>query len=64
MDDLDAIADGIRVRFELVDDAREQAIHRSRDLIRICARSIRAMHREEWDSADPSSKMHVTPRVS
>ncbi|MCO5183018.1 MAG: haloacid dehalogenase [Anaerolineae bacterium] len=52
MDDLDAIADGIRVRFELVDDAREQAIHRSRDLIRICARSIRAMHREEWDSAE------------
>lgn len=52
MDELETIADGIRIRFELVDDAREQAIQQSRDLIRICARSIRAMHREEWDSAE------------
>jgi translin len=52
MDPLELIADGIRSDFEQTDAAREQAIGRSRELIRICARSIRAMHREEWDSAD------------
>lgn len=52
MDELDPIADTIRDQFEQVDHAREQAIARSRELIRMCARSIRAMHREEWDSAE------------
>jgi translin len=52
VDQLETIADGIRVQFEETDAAREHAIGRSRELIRICARSIRAMHREEWDSAE------------
>lgn len=41
MDNLDAIADTIRNR----------AYERSRRLISVCARAIRAAHREEWEEA-------------
>ncbi|NDJ61996.1 MAG: haloacid dehalogenase [Chloroflexi bacterium] len=32
-------------------EARDQAIARSRELIRLCAEAIRATHRHEWDNA-------------
>lgn len=52
MDELDAIADGIRAEMELTSSARDQAYQRSRELISVCARAIRAVHREEWDTAE------------
>lgn len=52
MDQLEEIADVIRNQFERVNTARDQAYQRSRELTRLCARSIRAMHREEWQTAE------------
>lgn len=51
MDKLEQIADEIRAEFEEVNSARDQAYQRSRQLTRICARTIRAIHREEWELA-------------
>ncbi len=51
MDDLTAIIDRIRNELEMQNDARDNAIRRSRELIRYCANSIRAMHRAEFDQA-------------
>lgn len=45
---LEAIAEDIRQEFENVDEARDQAYYRSRQLISVCAKSIRAIHREDW----------------
>lgn len=50
-DQLDSIVDEIRNEFEDVDAARDLAFQRSRKLISICARAIRAIHRDEWDKA-------------
>src|SRR3989338_4122767 len=47
MDNLDHIADRIRANFTLKNAARDQALERSRTLIRHCANSIRATHRDE-----------------
>jgi translin len=52
MDQLDIIADQIRTDFEQVNTARDQAYQRSRQLISLCARAIRAIHREEWSTAE------------
>lgn len=49
--DLQTIVDRIRDELEARSDARDQAIRRSRTLIRYCANSIRAMHRGEFDEA-------------
>lgn len=49
---LDQIADDIRGSFEIVNDVRDTAYEQSRKLISICARSIRAIHREEWGNAE------------
>lgn len=49
---LDEILAGIRVGLEADDAVRELALQDSRALTRLCARSIRAMHREEWETAD------------
>jgi translin len=51
-DHLDQITDNIRSSFEEVNDARDQAYEQSRRLISVCAKSIRAIHREEWDQAE------------
>ncbi len=51
MDELEAIAERIRADLTARDEAREAALHRSRELIRLCATAIRSAHREEWDSA-------------
>ena len=48
---LESIADGNRAELEEVDKARDTAYQQSRQLTRICARAIRAIHREEWDPA-------------
>lgn len=45
---LDNISDSIREEFEEINLARDTAYQRSRKLVAICARSIRAIHREDW----------------
>lgn len=52
MDQLDTTTDQIRAEFEQVNTARDQAYQRSRQLISLCARAIRAIHREEWPKAE------------
>jgi len=49
---LEQIADDIRSHMEEINSARDLAYQRSRQLTRVCARTIRAIHREEWDVAD------------
>jgi translin len=49
--ELDQTAETIRHHFEQVNDARNLAYNRSRSLISLCARAIRAIHRDEWDKA-------------
>jgi translin len=52
MDELDSTAEAIRRHMEQIDEARDQAYGRSRSLIALCARAIRAIHREEWAAAE------------
>ena len=47
MDNLDQIAERIRFNFTTKNDKRDAALERSRALIRHCANSIRATHRDE-----------------
>lgn len=49
--ELEETAENIRQYFEQVNDARNLAYNRSRSLISLCARAIRAIHRDEWDRA-------------
>ena len=51
IDNLDAISDRIRESFNVKNQARDQALAHSRELIRYCAKAIRAIHREEFDTA-------------
>jgi translin len=51
MDQLGEIIDGIREALTVENRARDQALQRSRGLIRLCAHAIRATHREEWQVA-------------
>jgi translin len=51
MDELDAIAERIRADLSARNEARDAALRRSRELIRLCATAIRAAHREEWGAA-------------
>ncbi len=50
--ELDQTAETIRSYFEQINDARNLAYNRSRSLISLCARSIRAIHRDEWETAE------------
>ncbi|MEM7116511.1 MAG: haloacid dehalogenase [Chloroflexota bacterium] len=52
MDKLEQTVDAIRGELEQMSMARDQAYQRSRSLISLCARSIRAIHREEWEKAE------------
>ncbi len=52
MEQLDQIAETIRANMEQTAAARDHAYQQSRSLIALCARSIRAIHREEWDAAE------------
>ena len=47
MSNLTAISDRIRTDFLARNTARDEAINRSRELIRFCAEGIRAIHRHE-----------------
>lgn len=51
MKNLDEIADHIRADFTAKNAARDQALERSRTLIRHCANAIRAVHRNEREAA-------------
>jgi len=51
LDNLDAIAERIRESFEAKNAARDEALRRSRQLIRYCANTIRATHRAEFEKA-------------
>lgn len=51
MDNLDQIGDRIRLHLEEKNTARDQALQRSRSLIRFCSKTIRAVHRQEFDLA-------------
>lgn len=52
MDQLETIAERIRQQFEQTNTARDKAYQQSRQLISLCAKAIRAMHREEWETAE------------
>ncbi len=52
MEQLDEIAETIRQQFEQTNTARDQAYQQSRALVSVCARAIRALHREEWEAAE------------
>lgn len=50
-DALNAISADIRAAFVAKNAARDNAIAKSRELIRYCAEAIRAVHRREWELA-------------
>lgn len=52
MNELTAITEQIQAAFAAKNAARDDAIARSRELIRRCAESIRAIHRHEWPQAE------------
>lgn len=56
MNNLDEICDAARDDLERRNAARDQAIVLSRQLIRHCSESIRAIHRRDWDGADAKLK--------
>ena len=49
MENLNTVVDHIRAELEARSSVRDDAIRRSRTLIRYCANSIRAMHRGEFE---------------
>ena len=51
-DNLDSIADQIRLSLSAKDAVREKALPLCRELIRHCSQAIRAIHRREFDSAE------------
>jgi len=51
LDNLNDISNKIRISFEAKNTVRDMALVQSRDLIRYCANSIRAIHRHEFDEA-------------
>lgn len=51
MRNLTAIVDRIRDEFELTNSLRDETLRRSRQIVRYCANSIRAVHRDEFDVA-------------
>jgi translin len=52
MKNLTHTIDQIRTRLEAIDQVREMAYKQSRDVIRLCASAIRAVHRTEWETAE------------
>lgn len=51
MNDLERLGEKIRADLTARDAAREEALRRSRELVRLCGTAIRAIHREEWEEA-------------
>ncbi len=52
MQQLPQIIEDIRAEFTAKNSVRDTTLNRSRELIRYCALSIRAIHRHEWDEAE------------
>jgi translin len=52
MDELNDIAEAVRAILTAQNTARDEAVTRSRELIRQCAESIRAIHRRDWANAE------------
>ncbi len=52
MPELAQIIEDIRTEFTAKNQVRDVTLNRSRELIRFCALSIRAIHRHEWDEAE------------
>ena len=52
MNQLETITEGIRSHFVAVDGVREMAYKVSRELTRMSAHTIRAVHRSEWETAE------------
>jgi len=50
-DNLDSIADQIRLRLSAQDEAREKVLPLCREVIRYCSQAIRAVHRQEFGQA-------------
>ncbi len=50
-DNLDSIAERIRLSFSTKDTAREKVLPLCREVIRYCSNAIRAVHRQEFDQA-------------
>lgn len=57
MSNLNDIAESIHEEMNAINEARDKAITRSRDLIKHCSQAIRAIHRREWD--DVQAKLVV-----
>ena len=55
-DNLDSIAEQMRLALAAKDEAREKALPRCRDTIRHSSQAIRAIHRQEFDRAEESLK--------
>ncbi len=51
MNRLEKIAHRIQADFEARNDARDEVLRCSRQLVRTCATAIRASHRDEWETA-------------
>jgi translin len=51
MKKLETTAERIRDDFETRNRARDDALHRTRELIRLCGNAIRNSHRDEWQEA-------------
>ncbi len=51
IENLDTVAERIRGDFEMRNAVRDSALHRTRELIRLCGHAIRASHRDQWPSA-------------
>ena len=51
MENLNTISESIRAAFVTKNAARDEAVNRSRELVRHCSEAIRAIHRREWDKA-------------
>jgi translin len=49
--ELGNIIEDIRAEFSARNQVRDNTLNRSRELIRFCALSIRAIHRHDWDEA-------------
>jgi translin len=48
---LSGVIDGVREALTARNEARDEALSRSRELIRGCSRSIRAVHRRDWTAS-------------
>jgi translin len=51
MNSIESAAAELRQRFEATNAARETALKESREIIRLSSRSIRAVHRQQFDDA-------------